>query len=139
MLTQWEQMRFTQAVHLGLDFLLISKKKKFPWMEYGLFGVTTSEHSFTNDLACLLQSLLKCTFLLCPFVVVVFVVLCLGFFAITLLLKSEKFEELLIIVGLFTFECPACTRSAPFHLSFGVFQCLSTKQTPRKLFGFENS
>lgn len=69
---------------------------------------------------------------------VVSILLCLGFLAVTLLVKWQIFEVLLIIVGLSAFESPACARSAPFHLSFGVFLCLSTKQT-WKLFVFENS
>lgn len=55
------------------------------------------------------------------------ILLCLVFLAIHTV-KSQRFEVLLIIVGLFTFECPVCARSTPFYLSFGVFQCLSTRE-----------
>lgn len=64
---------------------------------------------------------------------------CLGLLATTVLVQPQKLEVPLMILRLFTFECPACARLAPFHLSFGVFQCLSTRQTPWKLFLFENA
>lgn len=124
MLNLLQLIRFIQT--LKSKILIDFRKEEFSVDEDRLFRKTTSEHCFTNDLACLLKNLLKCGW--------VFGVS--GYHSVGQVTKVwSSFND----CG-FVYVWVPCLCSV-LHLSIYRWLCFSasTKQTLQKLFVFESS